>query len=80
MTNYKLMCQPAHKFSKNLMICAHKPTHYSFYIFTRVINKNFDQKQAKDQAQKSTRELSSVVPVVMETSVNTLGKPNKLQI
>ena len=55
-------------------------TIFPLNIFTRVINKNFDQKQAKDQAQKSTRELSSVVPVVMETSVNTLGKPNKLQI
>lgn len=74
------MCQPVYRFSKNLIICAHKPTHYSFYVFTQVINKNFDQNQAKDQAQKPTRELSSVVQVVMETSVNTLSKPNKLQI
>ena len=53
---------------------------YSFYVFTQVINKNFDQNQAKDQAQKPTRELSSVVQVVMETSVNTLSKPNNVQI
>lgn len=56
------------------MIYAHKPAsaHYGFYIFTQDINKNFDQNQAKDQAQKPTRELSSVVQVVLDTSVNIL--------
>lgn len=53
------------------MIYAHKPAsaHYGFDIFTQDINKNFDQNQAKDQAQKPTREISSVVQVVVDTSI-----------
>lgn len=52
----------------------HKPasTLYYFYVFTQVIHKNFDQDQAKDQAQKPSRELSSAAQVVVDTPANTL--------